>query len=75
MSSADVVAQCLLQSARMLVLPCKRRHTQLQETQPNKQTKNLHTSKSRLAVDREFMYIGSAGPGRADGGRAEGGRF
>ena len=36
-----------------------------------------HTSKSRLAVDREFMYIGSAGPGRADGrtdGRTEGGR-
>ena len=43
------------------------------------------TSKSRLAVDREFMYIGSAGPGRADGrkarradgrtgGRTEGGR-
>ena len=39
------------------------------------------TSKSRLAVDREFMYIGSAGPGRADGrkarradGRADGGR-
>ena len=28
------------------------------------------TSKSRLAVDREFMYIGSAGPG--PGGRAEG---
>ena len=27
-------------------------------------------SKSRLAVDREFMYIGSAGPG--PGGRAEG---
>ena len=25
------------------------------------------TSKSRSAVDREFMYIGSAGPGRADG--------
>ena len=41
----------------------------------------IHTSKSRLAVDREFMYIGSAGPGRADGrkarradGRADGGR-
>ena len=36
-----------------------------------------NTSKSRLAVDREFMYIGSAGPGRADGrkaGRADGGR-
>ena len=37
---------------------------------------NIHiTSKSRLAVDREFMYIGSAGPragGRADGGRADG---
>ena len=39
------------------------------------------TSKSRLAVDREFMYIGSAGPGRADGrkarradGRTDGGR-
>ena len=38
------------------------------------------TSKSRLAVDREFMYIGSAGPGpggrtggRAEGGRADGG--
>ena len=30
----------------------------------------LNTSKSRLAVDREFMYIGSAGPG--PGGRAEG---
>ena len=30
----------------------------------------LDTSKSRLAVDREFMYIGSAGPG--PGGRAEG---
>ena len=29
------------------------------------------TSKSRLAVDREFMYIGLAGPGRADG-RADG---
>ena len=29
-----------------------------------------YTSKSRLAVDREFMYIGSAGPG--PGGRAEG---
>ena len=28
------------------------------------------TSKSRLAVDREFMYIGSAGPGRADGRKA-----
>ena len=40
------------------------------------------TSKSRLAVDREFMYTGSSGPGRADGqtggrtgGRAEGGRM
>ena len=41
------------------------------------------TSKSRLAVDREFMYIiGSAGPGRAEGrtggqradGRTDGGR-
>ena len=31
---------------------------------------SLNTSKSRLAVDREFMYIGSAGPG--PGGRAEG---
>ena len=30
----------------------------------------LFTRKSRLAVDREFMYIGSAGPG--PGGRAEG---
>ena len=30
----------------------------------------LITSKSRLAVDRAFMYIGSAGPG--PGGRAEG---
>ena len=29
-----------------------------------------YSSKSRLAVDREFMYIGSAGPG--PGGRAEG---
>ena len=29
--------------------------------------------KSCLAVDREFMYIGSADPGRADG-RADGGR-
>ena len=29
-----------------------------------------HTSKSRLAVDREFMYIGSAGPG--PGGRTDG---
>ena len=28
---------------------------------------SFNTSKSRLAVDREFMYIGSAGPGRADG--------
>ena len=36
-----------------------------------------NSSKSRLAVDREFMYIGSAGPGRADGrtdGRTDGGR-
>ena len=32
--------------------------------------KCMNTSKSRLAVDREFMYIGSAGPG--PGGRAEG---
>ena len=30
----------------------------------------IYTSKSRLAVDREFMYIGSAGPG--PGGRADG---
>ena len=30
----------------------------------------VFTSKSRLAVDREFLYIGSAGPG--PGGRAEG---
>ena len=40
-------------------------------------TGRSHTSKSRLAVDREFMYIGSAGPGRADGRkarRADGGR-
>ena len=29
-----------------------------------------YPSKSRLVVDREFMYIGSAGPG--PGGRAEG---
>ena len=29
-------------------------------------------SKSRSAVDREFMYIGSAGPGRADGRTADG---
>ena len=34
------------------------------------QTGFFHTSKSRLAVDREFMYIGSAGPGRADGRKA-----
>ena len=32
----------------------------------------IKTSKSRLAVDREFMYIGSAGPGRADGRTADG---
>ena len=32
----------------------------------------VYTSKSRLAVDREFMYIGSAGPGRADGRTADG---
>ena len=33
-----------------------------------------NTSKSRLAVDREFMYIGSAGPspGGRPGGRADG---
>ena len=36
-----------------------------------------NTSKSRLAVDREFVYLGSAGPGPGDGqaeGRMEGGR-
>ena len=35
----------------------------------------LGTSKNRLAVDREFMYVGLAGPGRAEGradGRADG---
>ena len=32
----------------------------------------IHTSKSRLAVDREFMYIGSAGPSRANGRTDEG---
>ena len=50
-------------------------------------TMRNNMSKSRLAVDREFMYIGSAGPGpggRPDGrtvtdggrtgGRTEGGR-
>ena len=31
------------------------------------------TSKRSLAVDREFMYIGLAGPGQAEG-RTEGGR-
>ena len=29
-----------------------------------------HTSKSRLKVDREFMYIGLAGPDLADGRKA-----
>ena len=29
-----------------------------------------YTNKSRVAVDREFMYIGAAGPGRADGRKA-----
>jgi len=35
----------------------------------------MSSYKSRLAVDREFMYIGSASLGRADGrtrGRADG---
>ena len=32
-----------------------------------------NTSKSRLAVDQEFMYIGLAGPGQVEG-RTEGGR-
>ena len=38
-------------------------------------TRRTYTSKSCLAVDREFMYIGSAGPGWAGGragGRADG---
>ena len=36
---------------------------------------DINTSKSRLAVDREFVYIGAAGLGRAGGrvgGREEG---
>ena len=39
---------------------------------PDFQISRFLDYKSRLAVDREFMYIGSAGPGRADGRTADG---
>ena len=35
-------------------------------------TQGLNTSKSRLAIDREFMYIGSAGSRRRADGRTAG---